>query len=100
MASVTYSRATCVFPGSDRPAVDALDLEIEDGELLVLVGPSGCGKSTSLRMLAGLEHVSAGGIRIGDKDVTGLQPKEIGRASCRERVWVSGCAVEGNEKQE
>src|SRR5699024_1944439 len=76
MASVTYSRATCVFPGSDRPAVDALDLEIEDGELLVLVGPSGCGKSTSLRMLAGLEHVSAGGIRIGDKDVTGLQPKD------------------------
>ncbi|QDQ98849.1 ABC transporter ATP-binding protein [Tomitella fengzijianii] len=76
MASVTYARASCIFPGSDRPAVDALDLEIVDGELLVLVGPSGCGKSTSLRMLAGLEHVSSGGISIGDRDVTGLQPKD------------------------
>ncbi|GAA4824454.1 hypothetical protein GCM10023353_36900 [Tomitella cavernea] len=75
MASVTYARASCIFPGSERPAVDALDLEIIDGELLVLVGPSGCGKSTSLRMLAGLEHVS-GGISIGDRDVTGLQPKD------------------------
>lgn len=76
MASVTYDRASCVFPGQDRPAVDALDLEIMDGELLVLVGPSGCGKSTSLRMLAGLEHVASGTVRIGDRDVTDLQPKE------------------------
>lgn len=76
MSSVTYDRASCVFPGADRPAVDALDLEIHDGELLVLVGPSGCGKSTSLRMLAGLEHVSSGTVRIGERDVTDLQPKD------------------------
>ncbi|NCD17209.1 MAG: ATP-binding cassette domain-containing protein, partial [Actinobacteria bacterium] len=54
MASVTFDKATRLYPGSDRPAVDKLDLEIADGEFLVLVGPSGCGKSTSLRMLAGL----------------------------------------------
>src|SRR5699024_128469 len=76
MASVTYESATCVFPGSDAPAVDRLDLEIADGELLVLVGPSGCGKSSSLRMRAGLEHVHSGRILIGDKDVTGDEPKD------------------------
>ncbi|WP_024794070.1 ABC transporter ATP-binding protein [Tomitella biformata] len=76
MASVTYDRASCVFPGSTKPAVDRLSLEIKDGELLVLVGPSGCGKSTSLRMLAGLEHVDSGSILIGDRDVTGAEPKD------------------------
>ncbi|WP_241383624.1 ABC transporter ATP-binding protein [Rhodococcus sp. CH91] len=76
MASVTFDRATCLFPGSSTPAVDALDLEIEDGEFLVLVGPSGCGKSTSLRMLAGLEEVHSGRILIGDADVTAEDPKE------------------------
>ncbi|GAB05250.1 sn-glycerol-3-phosphate ABC transporter ATP-binding protein UgpC [Gordonia amarae] len=76
MASVTFDGATCLFRGSDAPAVDALDLEIADGEFLVLVGPSGCGKSTSLRMLAGLEDVSSGRILIGDNDVTGLDPKD------------------------
>jgi multiple sugar transport system ATP-binding protein len=76
MATVTFDSATRVYPGSERPAVDALDLEIGDGEFLVLVGPSGCGKSTSLRMLAGLEEVNAGQIRIGDRDVTDLQPKD------------------------
>jgi multiple sugar transport system ATP-binding protein len=65
-----------LYPGAQRPAVDALDLEIGDGEFLVLVGPSGCGKSTSLRMLAGLEEVNAGHIRIGERDVTDLQPKD------------------------
>jgi multiple sugar transport system ATP-binding protein len=75
MASVTYQAATAVYPGADRPAVDALDLDIEDGEMLVLVGPSGCGKSTSLRMLAGLEEVNSGRILIGDRDVTDLEPK-------------------------
>ena len=67
-------------PGSTRaptkPAVDELEIEIEDGEFLVLVGPSGCGKSTSLRMLAGLEDVNGGAIRIGDRDVTHLPPKD------------------------
>lgn len=76
MASVTFDKATRVYPGADHPAVDKLDLEIKDGEFLVLVGPSGCGKSTSLRMLAGLEEVNSGRILIGDKDVTDVQPKD------------------------
>ncbi|MSS85162.1 sn-glycerol-3-phosphate ABC transporter ATP-binding protein UgpC [Actinomycetaceae bacterium WB03_NA08] len=75
MASVTFDKATRIYPGADHPAVDQLDLKIEDGEFLVLVGPSGCGKSTSLRMLAGLEDVNAGRIFIGDRDVTDVQPK-------------------------
>ena len=75
MATVTFDKATRVYPGSDKPAVDQLDLEIKDGEFLVLVGPSGCGKSTSLRMLAGLEDVNSGRILIGDKDVTDVPPK-------------------------
>jgi multiple sugar transport system ATP-binding protein len=76
MAGVTYDAVTRRYPGSPRAAVDALDLEIADGEFLVLVGPSGCGKTTSLRMLAGLEGVDDGHIRIGDRDVTGVAPKE------------------------
>ncbi|HEX6970213.1 MAG TPA: sn-glycerol-3-phosphate ABC transporter ATP-binding protein UgpC [Micromonosporaceae bacterium] len=75
MATVTYAKATRIYPGSQRPAVDQLDLEIGDGEFLVLVGPSGCGKSTSLRMLAGLEEVDEGAIYIDDRDVTNLPPK-------------------------
>ncbi|WP_116452335.1 ABC transporter ATP-binding protein [Blastococcus litoris] len=76
MATVTFDAATRIYPKADRPAVDALDLEIADGEFLVLVGPSGCGKSTSLRMLAGLEEVDSGAIRIGDRDVTDEPPKQ------------------------
>ena len=76
MASVTYDHAERLYPGAERPAVDDFNLEIADGEFLVLVGPSGCGKSTSLRMLAGLEEVTSGSIRIGDRDVTHLPPKE------------------------
>ena len=76
MATVTYDQATRIYPGATTPSVDKLDLEIQDGEFLVLVGPSGCGKSTSLRMLAGLEEVNSGRILIGDKDVTALSPKE------------------------
>ena len=75
MATVTFENATRIYPGNDRPSVDALNLEIADGEFLVLVGPSGCGKSTSLRMLAGLEDVNGGRILIGDKDVTNVPPK-------------------------
>jgi multiple sugar transport system ATP-binding protein len=75
MATVTYRDATRIYPGSTKPAVDSLNLEIGDGEFLVLVGPSGCGKSTSLRMLAGLEDVDAGAIYIDDRDVTNLPPK-------------------------
>jgi multiple sugar transport system ATP-binding protein len=76
MAAVSFNEATRIYPGSDRPAVDKLDLEIGDGEFMVLVGPSGCGKSTSLRMLAGLEEVNSGSITIGDRDVTDLPPKD------------------------
>jgi multiple sugar transport system ATP-binding protein len=75
MASVRYEGATRIYAGTDAPAVDALDLTIDDGEFLVLVGPSGSGKTTALRMLAGLEEVDAGAIFIGDREVTDLQPK-------------------------
>jgi multiple sugar transport system ATP-binding protein len=76
MATVTFEQATRIYEGTEAPAVDALDLEIADGEFLVLVGPSGSGKTTALRMLAGLEEVDAGTIRIGTRDVTDLQPKQ------------------------
>ncbi|MDX6204752.1 MAG: multiple sugar transport system ATP-binding protein [Frankiales bacterium] len=76
MASVSFDQATRIYPKTEKPAVDALDLKINDGEFLVLVGPSGCGKSTSLRMLAGLEEIDGGSIHIGDRDVTDLPPKE------------------------
>ncbi|AZS71892.1 sugar ABC transporter ATP-binding protein [Streptomyces lydicus] len=76
MATVTFDKASRIYPGADRAAVDALEIDIADGEFLVLVGPSGCGKSTSLRMLAGLEDVSDGAIRIGDREVTHLPPKD------------------------
>ena len=76
MATVTFDKATRIYPGNTTPSVDELNLEIADGEFLVLVGPSGCGKSTSLRMLAGLEEVNSGRILIGDKDVTDVQPKD------------------------
>ena len=76
MATVTFDKASRLYPGSDSPAVDQLDLSVGDGEFLVLVGPSGCGKSTSLRMLAGLEEVTSGNIYIGDRDVTDMPPKD------------------------
>ena len=76
MASVTFDKATRLYPGTARPAVDKIDLEVADGEFLVLVGPSGCGKSTTLRMLAGLEEVNEGRILIGDRDVTDVPPKD------------------------
>ncbi|MGH3729440.1 MAG: ABC transporter ATP-binding protein [Micromonosporaceae bacterium] len=75
MATVTYDSTSLTYPGTSKPAVDSLNLDIGDGEFLVLVGPSGCGKSTSLRMLAGLEDVDTGSIKIGDRDVTHLPPK-------------------------
>ncbi|HJC29457.1 MAG TPA: sn-glycerol-3-phosphate ABC transporter ATP-binding protein UgpC [Candidatus Dietzia intestinipullorum] len=76
MASVTFENVSVVYPGAAQRSVDRLDLEIADGEFLVLVGPSGCGKSTTLRALAGLEDVAGGRILIGDDDVTGMQPKD------------------------
>jgi multiple sugar transport system ATP-binding protein len=76
VATVTFTKASRTYAGSAQPAVDDLDLEINDGEFLVLVGPSGCGKSTTLRMLAGLEPVDSGNVFIGDTDVTMLPPRE------------------------
>ncbi len=76
MATVTFEDTTRIFPKADRPAVDRLSLHVNDGEFLVLVGPSGCGKTTSLRMLAGLEHVDAGTIRIDDAEVVSLAPRD------------------------
>src|ERR1700751_2085485 len=76
MATVVFDHATRVYPGAQEAAVNALDLEIADGEFLVLVGPSGCGKSTSLRVLAGLEEVTEGRVLIGERDVTSTAPKD------------------------
>src|SRR5512146_1826312 len=76
MADVRYENATRIYPGTDRPAVDSLDLEIGDREGVVLVGPSGSGKTTALRMLAGLEEIDTGAIFIGDRDVTDVTPKD------------------------
>ena len=76
MADVQFVEATRIYPGTDTPAVDSLDLHIEDGEFMVLVGPSGSGKTTALRMLAGLEEVDAGAVVIGGRDVTFVPPKD------------------------
>ena len=74
MASITFERVTKKY--GDQTIVSELDLAIADGELVVLVGGSGCGKSTTLRMLAGLETVTSGAIRIGNRDVTQLAPRD------------------------
>jgi multiple sugar transport system ATP-binding protein len=76
MAELRFEGATRVYPGSDEAALHGLDLDIRDGELMVLVGPSGSGKTTALRMLAGLEDVDEGSIWIGDTDVTFVAPKD------------------------
>jgi multiple sugar transport system ATP-binding protein len=75
MASIGFAGVTKTFDDGTT-AVDALDLEIRDGEFMVLVGPSGSGKSTALRMLAGLEEVSGGSIRIGERVVDDMEPKD------------------------
>ena len=75
MAEIAYDSVAKIYPDGTQ-AVRDLDLEIADGELMVLVGPSGCGKTTALRMLAGLEEISEGEIRIGDRIVNDLTPKD------------------------
>jgi multiple sugar transport system ATP-binding protein len=75
MARVVLEQISKVFPGGVR-AVDGIDLSIADREFVVLVGPSGCGKSTTLRMIAGLEEISSGQIRIGDRVVNDVPPKD------------------------
>jgi multiple sugar transport system ATP-binding protein len=76
MAEVSYVEATCLYPGNPVAAVDTLNLDVSDGEFMVLVGPSGSGKSTALRMLAGLENCSEGEIRIAGADVSRKPPKD------------------------
>ena len=76
MPNVRFEKAQRWYPGADTPAVPGIDLEINDGEFMVLVGPSGCGKSTTLRMLAGLEEVNEGKIFIGDREITHVPPKD------------------------
>jgi len=75
LAEIAYDSVAKIYPDGTQ-AVRDLDLEIADGELMVLVGPSGCGKTTALRMLAGLEEISEGEIRIGDRIVNDLTPKD------------------------
>src|SRR5881275_1400373 len=74
MATVTFDHVSKRY--GDVVAVNDLNLEIRDGEFMVLVGPSGCGKTTSLRMIAGLEEISDGTIRIGDRIVNDVSPKD------------------------
>jgi multiple sugar transport system ATP-binding protein len=76
VTAVKYDHATRTYEGTDIAAVDDLNLDIGDGELLVLVGPSGSGKSTALRMLAGLEPLNAGAIYIGERDVSDVRPRD------------------------
>src|ERR1700750_1333725 len=76
MAAVQYVNASRIFEGNQIPAVNQMDLDIADGEFMVLVGPSGSGKSTALRMMAGLEDVDEGEIRIGGQDVSQKPPKD------------------------
>jgi multiple sugar transport system ATP-binding protein len=76
MAGVRYVGASRVYAKGTTPAVDALDLDIKDGEFMVLVGPSGSGKTTALRMLAGLEPLDGGRIEIAGRDVSDVQPKD------------------------
>ena len=75
MAAVTFSDVSKIFPDGTK-AVAGLDLQTEDEEFMVLVGPSGCGKTTALRMVAGLEEISEGEIRIGDRVVNEVSPKD------------------------
>jgi multiple sugar transport system ATP-binding protein len=75
MAAITLERLSKVY-GDGTEAVRSLDLEIGDGEFVVLVGPSGCGKTTALRMVAGLEEITSGEVRVGDRVVNDLPPKD------------------------
>jgi multiple sugar transport system ATP-binding protein len=75
MAAITLEGVGKVYPGGTR-AIEGVSIDINDGEFLVLVGPSGCGKSTILRMIAGLEDITEGGLKIGDRLVNDVPPKD------------------------
>ena len=99
MADIAIHGATKVYDGGAVPAVDDVDLDIADGELLVLVGPSGCGKSTLLRMIAGLEEVTDGSISIGVPTSTAFQTISIFlllsamHPSVQLKSWVIGVKI-------
>jgi sn-glycerol 3-phosphate transport system ATP-binding protein len=76
MASIDINEVSKIYDKGGAKAVDAVDIQIEDGEFIVLVGPSGCGKSTLLRMVAGLEEISQGTISIGDRVVNEVEPAD------------------------
>src|SRR6478609_7061066 len=75
MAEIEFFEVSKVYDGGTE-AVSDLDLKIEDGDMMVLVGPSGCGKTTALRMAAGLENITSGELRIGDRIVNHVTPKD------------------------
>ena len=75
MANLSLKHIYKVYPNGTK-AVNDFNMQIEDKEFIVFVGPSGCGKSTTLRMIAGLEEISAGELKIGDVVVNGLEPKD------------------------
>ena len=75
MAGVTFDGVSKIYPDGTR-AVNDIDLAIRDGEFMVLVGPSGCGKTTALRMVAGLEEISEGALRIGDRVVNHVPSRD------------------------
>jgi ABC-type sugar transport system ATPase subunit len=75
MAAICFDGVSKIY-GDGTCAVDALDLEINEGEFMVFVGPSGCGKTTALRMVAGLEEISGGTVRIGERAVNDISPKD------------------------
>jgi multiple sugar transport system ATP-binding protein len=74
LAEVTFEHVSKIYPDG-TVAVSSVDLEIKDGEFMVLVGPSGCGKTTALRMVAGLEEISEGELKIGDRVVNNVAPR-------------------------
>jgi multiple sugar transport system ATP-binding protein len=75
MAGITLTDVSKIYDDGTR-AVSDLNLDVQDGELVVFVGPSGCGKSTALRMIAGLEEISEGEVKIGDRVVNNLRPRD------------------------